>query len=120
MKARGQLCAPASGILRDGLNFVAKRKMSLPLSEIEQSLGKGLQPYNVKASSFAVYILYITVNSSSGRCVVCVAYSFFFTMALPAHLGPRPLIQFSNHFSETAGLLGRVISPSQGRYLNTG
>jgi hypothetical protein len=31
----------------------------------------------------------------------------FFSMALPAHL-------------QSAGLLGRVISPSQGRYLNTG
>jgi hypothetical protein len=41
-------------------------------------------------------------------------------MALPAHSGPRPLIQFRNHFSQTAGLLGRVISPSQGRYLSTG
>jgi hypothetical protein len=27
---------------------------------------------------------------------------------------------FRNHFSQTIGLLGRVISPSQGRYLNTG
>jgi hypothetical protein len=43
-----------------------------------------------------------------------------FFMALPAHSGPRPLIQFRNHFSQTVGLLGRVISPSQGRYLNTG
>jgi hypothetical protein len=41
-------------------------------------------------------------------------------MALPAHSGPRPLIQFRNHFSQTVGLLGRVISPSQDRYLNTG
>jgi hypothetical protein len=41
-------------------------------------------------------------------------------MALPAHSGPRPLIQFRNHFSQTVGLLGRVISPSQGRYLHTG
>jgi hypothetical protein len=40
-------------------------------------------------------------------------------MALPAHLGPLPLIQFRNHFSHTAGLLGRVISSLQGRYLNT-
>jgi hypothetical protein len=44
----------------------------------------------------------------------------FFSMAFPAHSGPRPLIQFRNHFSQTAGLLGRVISPPQGRYLNTG
>jgi hypothetical protein len=41
-------------------------------------------------------------------------------MALPAHLGPRPLIHFHNHFSQTVGLLGRVISPSQGRYLLKG
>jgi hypothetical protein len=43
----------------------------------------------------------------------------FFSMALVAHSGPRPLIQFRNHFSQTVGLLGRVISPSQGLYLHT-
>jgi hypothetical protein len=43
-----------------------------------------------------------------------------FSMALPAHSGPWPLIQVRNNFSQTVGLLGRVISPSQGRYLNTG
>jgi hypothetical protein len=41
-------------------------------------------------------------------------------MALPVHSGSWSLIQFRNHFSQTVGLLGRVISPSQGRYLNTG
>jgi hypothetical protein len=41
-------------------------------------------------------------------------------MALPAHSGPCPFIQVRNHFSHTVGLLGRVISPSQGRYLNKG
>jgi hypothetical protein len=41
-------------------------------------------------------------------------------MALPAHSGPWPLIQFRNHFSQIGGLLGRVISSSQGLYLNTG
>jgi hypothetical protein len=44
----------------------------------------------------------------------------FFSMALPAHSGPWPLIQFRNHFSQMVELLGRVISPSQGLYLNTG
>jgi hypothetical protein len=43
-----------------------------------------------------------------------------FSMALLAHSGPRPLIYFRNHFSQTVGLLGRGISPSQGRYLNKG
>jgi hypothetical protein len=41
-------------------------------------------------------------------------------VGLPANSGPWPLIQFRNHFSQTVGLLGRVISPSQGHYLNTG
>jgi hypothetical protein len=41
-------------------------------------------------------------------------------MALLARSGPRPLIQFRNHFSQTVGPLGRVISPSLGRHLNTG
>jgi hypothetical protein len=41
-------------------------------------------------------------------------------MDLPAHSGPWPLIQFRNHFSQTVGLLGRLISPSQCLYLNTG
>jgi FAD synthase len=40
-------------------------------------------------------------------------------MALLAHLGLWPLIQFRNHFSQTVGLSGRVISSSQGFYLNT-
>jgi hypothetical protein len=41
-------------------------------------------------------------------------------MALRAHSGPWPRIQFRNHFSQTVGILGRVISLSQGRYLNPG
>jgi hypothetical protein len=47
-------------------------------------------------------------------------YKVFLSMALPAHSGPWPFIQFRNHFSQTVGLPGRVISPSQGRYLYTG
>jgi hypothetical protein len=27
-----------------------------------------------------------------------ILHGIFFTMALPAHSGPRPLIQFRNHF----------------------
>jgi hypothetical protein len=42
------------------------------------------------------------------------------SMALQPFVGPWPLLQFRNHFSQTVGLLGRVISPSQDRYLHTG
>jgi hypothetical protein len=53
-------------------------------------------------------------------CVCVCAYGIFFPMALSALSGPRPLIQFRNHFSHAVGFLGRVISSSQGLYLNTG
>jgi hypothetical protein len=46
--------------------------------------------------------------------------NFFSSMTLPAHSGPWLLIQFRNQISQMVGLLGRVISPSQGLYLNTG
>jgi hypothetical protein len=50
----------------------------------------------------------------------CHVNLIIISMALPAHSGPRPVIRFRNHFSQMVGLLGRVISPSQGRYLNKG
>jgi hypothetical protein len=43
----------------------------------------------------------------------------FFSMLLPAHSGPWPLTQFRNIFSQKVELLRRVISLSQGHYLNT-
>jgi hypothetical protein len=39
---------------------------------------------------------------------------------LQSFIGPRPLLRFRNLFTQTVGLLGRVISPSQSRYLHTG
>jgi hypothetical protein len=38
----------------------------------------------------------------------------FFQWLFQPHSGPWPFIQFRNHFSQTVGLLGRVISLSQG------
>jgi hypothetical protein len=58
------------------------------------------------------------------HAIFCVApptnQNIIFSMVLPAHSVPWPLTKFRNHFSQTVGLLGRVISPSQGPYLNTG
>jgi hypothetical protein len=47
---------------------------------------------------------------------------FHSSMALQPFVGPWPLLQFRNLFlfTQTVGLLGRVISLSQGRYLHTG
>jgi hypothetical protein len=55
----------------------------------------------------------------SGDLIVLIG-RLFFSVALPAHSGHRPHIQSRKPFSQTVGLLGRVISPSQSRYINTG
>jgi hypothetical protein len=39
------------------------------------------------------------------------------SVALQPYVGSWPLLQFHNLFTQTVGLLGQVISPSQGRYL---
>jgi hypothetical protein len=64
-------------------------------------------------NNYNVYQYHWVLNSAT-------AATTFFSVALLAHSGPRPLIQFRNHFSQTAGLNARVISSSQGLYLNTG
>jgi hypothetical protein len=58
-------------------------------------------------------------DSSSSPCNHGL-FILFFSIALPAPPGPRHLIQFRNPFSGTIGLLWRMISRSQGCYLNTG
>jgi hypothetical protein len=57
--------------------------------------------------------------------VVIFLWRVSLSLSLPAPLyiacvGPWPLFQFHDIFTQTVGLLGRVISPSQGRYLHTG
>jgi hypothetical protein len=66
----------------------------------------------------ALHYKHVSTLSFGIHFVVYFPSIFFFSMAFPAHSGPRPFIQFRNHFSQTVGLLGRVISSSQGRYLN--
>jgi hypothetical protein len=60
------------------------------------------------------------IKSEEKYFVSKISFQYFFSMALPTHSGPKPLIQFRNYFSQTVGLLGRVIRPSQGPYLNSG
>jgi hypothetical protein len=60
--------------------------------------------------------IFSTTNTQARR----ILKTFIFSMALAAQSGPWPLIQFHNHFSQTVGLLGRVIRSPQDRYLITG
>jgi hypothetical protein len=44
----------------------------------------------------------------------------YLSMALQPFVGSWPLFQFLDLFAQSVGLLGRGMSPSQGRYLHTG
>jgi hypothetical protein len=41
-----------------------------------------------------------------GWGIYILSFDATFSIALAAHSGPRPLIQFRNNFSHTVGLLG--------------
>jgi hypothetical protein len=47
-------------------------------------------------------------------------HSFIYQWLCTPCVGSRRLLQFRIFFTQTVGLLGRVISPSRGRYLHTG
>jgi hypothetical protein len=53
--------------------------------------------------------------------IIEVIHSFIHSsMTLPPFVGPWPLLQFCNIFTQSVGHLGWGISPSQGRYLHAG
>jgi hypothetical protein len=49
----------------------------------------------------------------------CSNLSIYLSMSLQPFVGPWTLFQFLDLFTQSVGLLGRGISPSQGRYLHT-
>jgi hypothetical protein len=90
------------------------QQVSVPSHTI--SLLSVLEVLKIKISLIFGYSLYI-INPPPGEDVALI----FFSMALRAHSGLWPLIQFlNNFFSQTVVLLGRAISPSQSLYLITG
>jgi hypothetical protein len=67
------------------------------------------------------YVLSQFGQSYSTRLPPGTTFFFFFAMALQPFVGPWPHISVSKSiFTQTVGLLGRVISQSQGLYLYTG
>jgi hypothetical protein len=59
------------------------------------------------------------VQQNSYSCVYSFSHSFTHSFN-HSSMALQPLLRFPNRFTETVGLQGRVISPLQGRYLNTG
>jgi hypothetical protein len=57
---------------------------------------------------------------NSSISLIIQSFDAIFFSGSSSSLGPWPLVQFRNHSSQTVGLPERVISSSQGRYLNTG
>jgi hypothetical protein len=73
---------------------------------------------NILNSEFCAFscLVYILV-----MVTMVITISFIHpSMALQPFVGPCPLLQFRNLFTQSVGLLGRGISPSQGNYLYTG
>jgi hypothetical protein len=73
----------------------------------------------------------VTILNTTSKCArklissssQSMKYFIRSAMAVPPFVGPWPLLQFHKLFfcfTQTIGLLGREIRPSQGRYLHTG
>jgi hypothetical protein len=86
-----------NGIFKYGDNFY---KFTLCFSNIKPKF----EVYNISLNILPV--------------LSCRYVTFFNGSSSPFRL--RPIIQLLNHFFTTVGLLGRVISPSQDRYVDTG
>jgi hypothetical protein len=71
--------------------------------------------------SFVSFLIYNLVLSLGVSLLLFLKYfNIFFPMALPAHSGSRPLIQFRNHFFTDRRTSRTRNNQSQGLYLHTG
>jgi hypothetical protein len=52
--------------------------------------------------------------------IIIIIIIIIIIMALQPFVGPWSLFQFLDPYTQSVGLLGRGISPSEGRYLRTG
>jgi hypothetical protein len=67
-----------------------------------------------------IYLLGTSIHGYKIQTLILqTLFDHFLSMALPAHSEAWSLIHFRNHFSQRVVLTGRVISSSQGHYLNT-
>jgi hypothetical protein len=76
-------------------------------------------PYGVCATRLYCLITSITcLTLSTVWLIIGVHLSVYIWLCSP-FVGPRPLFQFLDLFTQSVGLLGRGISPSQSRFLHT-
>jgi hypothetical protein len=65
-------------------------------------------------------VTYCRLGAFTAQHNIIISSSFIHQWHYSTLLGPGIFFIFVIFFSQTVGLLGRVISPSQGRYLQTG
>jgi hypothetical protein len=99
-------------------------KFPSPVS-LALSYGRPIRNIITKEMPYCVVLRQLHRNipifcSHSRQSSVAIQIMLMSVNYLPALSGLGPLTKFRNHFSQTVGLLGRVISPLQGLYLNTG
>jgi hypothetical protein len=109
------------------VKYIKRRQQEVDVDPSELQNNSGRLRYMTETFSDTVYpvrstqiSIYPLATGTARLHCACQRGIVFFPVALPARSGPCSLIQFRNQFSQTVGLLGRVISPSQGLYLNTG
>jgi hypothetical protein len=79
--------------------------------------------HNRHNHNFSSYSITVTITGFKCKHVhlfVCIFVPSRSSITLQNVVRPWPLLQFRNLFYTDGRILGRVISPSQGRYLNTG
>jgi hypothetical protein len=69
---------------------------------------------------FLAYSLTLKMEATcSCEASVDFQLTIYLSLVLQPFIGPWPLFQFLELFVQSVGLLGRGMSPSQGRYLHT-
>jgi hypothetical protein len=113
----------SAGVETDGVD---RTWMALVLEKTSTSL-------NAPYACSMVCKRWTATDNDSQSCISCSILSYFIfkaltiiwlsihlSMAVQPFVGPWPLFQFLDLFTELVGLLGRGISPSQGHYWHTG
>jgi hypothetical protein len=100
-----------------------KRRMVRPYCAVCRATGYGLEGRASIPSKSKRFFLSPRVLTGCGTHPAYYPVDFIHSIIkgyTALFVGPWHLLQFHNFFAQSVGILGRVISPSQGRYLLTG
>jgi hypothetical protein len=78
-----------------------------------------MAPHPIKRHPLAIVHIYYDVRENIAMCSR-MSYSFIHQWFYSPLFGPGLLFNSVIIFTQTVGIIGRVINPLQGRYLHTG